>query len=132
MHGRDLLISIKAGLAVRRKCCAGDLHQEDSNSRWETPRLRSMTMRRVQRQNLEIPRVHVPGIASGAIASGAMAIGALTIGALPIGRLSICRGEAQKLHFGEVGIEELTVGRLHVIEATGDEAERRVQELRDD
>ncbi|WP_204249993.1 hypothetical protein [Rhodoferax koreensis] len=49
--------------------------------------------------------------AVGALALGAFAIGALAIGALAIGRLAIGRARVRRLE-----IDELVVGRLHLLE----------------
>ena len=86
-----------------------------------------MTKRSDERRDLELASVRVPSIASGAIASGALAIGALAVGALAIGRLTVRCAEAQKLHLGQVEIDELTVKRLHVIETMPDNAESATQ-----
>ena len=68
------------------------------------------------RGTLLLPAASSPAIAVGALAVssfaiGALAVGALAIGALAIGRLSVRRATAEKLHLGEVEIDDLTVRR---------------------
>ena len=91
-----------------------------------------MTMLIGKRRDLELSPGRVPGIASGGIAVGAFAVGALAIGDLAIGRLSIRWAEAQKLHLGEVEIDELKVKRLQVIETTSGHAEPKAQDHLDE
>ena len=76
---------------------------------------------RRRRNYLELPPVGAPSVAIGALALGALAVGALAIGALAIGRLRILRADADRVHFGTVEIDDLTVRRLRVIEHAGDE-----------
>lgn len=98
-----------------------------------------MMRARSRKRELELPPVRVRAVTSGAVSSGAMsvgalavgalaagafAIGALAIGALAIGRVKVGRAEAQSLRFGKVEIDDLTVKRLHVVDAsTQDEDE---------
>lgn len=70
---------------------------------------------------LVLPPVKSPALATGALAVGtlavgslavaALAVGALAIGALAIGRLEMRQGRIRKLQ-----IDDLTVGRLRVVE----------------
>jgi hypothetical protein len=79
-------------------------------------------MRDLRRRYLELPPVSTPSLAVGALALGALAIGALAIGAFAIGRLRILQASADRLHLGMVEIDDLTVKRLHVIEAAPSDA----------
>lgn len=54
----------------------------------------------------------------GAVALGAVALGAFAIGAIAIGRLAIGGLVVRRAKLGSVEIDDLTVRRLHVLEAT--------------
>jgi hypothetical protein len=53
----------------------------------------------------------------GALAIGAAALGAFAIGAIAIGRFAIGGLAVRKAKLGSVEIDDLTVRRLHVLEA---------------
>jgi hypothetical protein len=59
-----------------------------------------------------VPHVSLLTLALGAAAFGAVAIGAVAIGRLALGRLTI-----KKAHFQKLEVDELSIRRLHVIDA---------------
>jgi hypothetical protein len=63
-------------------------------------------------------RATLPATQMVALALGATALGALAIGAVAIGRLAIGGLVVRKARFRSVEIDDLTVRRLHVLEAT--------------
>ena len=77
------------------------------------------------------PDISVGALAVGALAIGALAVGALAIGALAIGPMSVRRAAAQKVHLGEVEIDDLTVRRLYVVETTSNQKDPSYQARRD-
>jgi hypothetical protein len=62
--------------------------------------------------------VRFSAAAIGATAVGAIAIGAIAIGALAVGRLAVGRLAVKNARFGKVEIDDLTVRRLRVLDAT--------------
>jgi hypothetical protein len=54
-----------------------------------------------------------------ALAVGAVALGAVAIGAMAIGRLLVGRLVIKKARFGALEVDELTVRKLRVVEASG-------------
>jgi hypothetical protein len=54
-----------------------------------------------------------------ALAVGAAALGAVAVGAMAIGRLLVGRLVVKKARFGALEVDELTVRKLRVVEASG-------------
>jgi hypothetical protein len=60
------------------------------------------------------PRVAARGSALPSMAVGALALGALALGAVAIGRLVIHRLALRRANIGQLRIDDLDIGRIHV------------------
>ena len=73
---------------------------------------------RFEQASEQVPAIRTRSAAVGAAALGAVAVGAVAIGALAIARLAIGSMAVKCARFGKVEIDELTVRRLRVLDAT--------------
>jgi hypothetical protein len=104
--GLAFLLAAVTGSAAAARLAKLSLHGRSSTH------TRAVAVREREWMPIHLPPVSTPAVAVGALALGALAVGALAIGALAVGRLDIRQARLRK-----VEIDDLTVGRLRVINA---------------